>query len=971
MKGIQEPDSATTISKDYFRLRDFEYAQPLYDLAFLIEVDALAKGNEVPKFRTFSLWRAGYSLDGYGSTIDRWLEGTIQDGDLDYVPSARIRQYLTNIRLSGTVPELHSYRTEQHDRCLRLRSVRGLGPSKIAATLLPGSSAEDWLHQSIAGLDVDRDRIARLYHTNNAGPWQTAHIIPPLLRFLNKLQEYGLPTARWELSGISDPFKPVERPVSVATNAASDSLGIAVEKALEHEKHFSCKSQLDDAGIQIRHQMGWVFRVQLKQEPRASHTIAELAQTLDPLASIYPSDLLADLHLHTAWSDGNASVNTMALAVAARGLQYFAVTDHSRSSKLQGGLTPLLWLRQANALTLAMPVCPVMHGIEVDILRDGALDLPHSILAAADLVVASVHSNWSEDAQTNTDRLFRAIESGCIDILAHPTSAVVGTPGVPDYLRQPAKVLWAEVFKKCAAWGVAVELNCFPSRLDLPLELLENAINAGCAISIGSDSHSRSHLINLRFGDAALRRLSQCTVLNRLSYEELRSWIRENRQERQHLPTNTLAAQGSLDFQEDKTTRRSLLRAYIQPPRSVPVGSRVVGIDLTAGDKATGVAVLNDFSVETCSLFSDEEILHYIEEHKPGIVSIDSPLGLPGGGDKIDPKAGIMRVAEHDLASIGIPAYPSLIDSMENLTLRGIRVRRAIEKLSQAPRVIESYPGAAQDILCIPRKQKSLGLLREGLRRLGLTGSGLETRSHDEMDAITSAIVGRYFEAGFFEPMGIPSEAQLIVPKVAPLKFESAPVICLAGRTGVGKSVVARYLSVFYGFHWIRTRDVIRQLLMEDLKEPAGKRLFHEEVNPDCISENDLRKFGAVILNVHKQVPLRSKLTSALVSCHGPVVVDSIRDIVDVDSAVLNNKSILTWFVQCDDSVLQRRLVSKTKLGEKRIASASPVDRTAASIQSLADQTIPNSASLEELRWQIDDNLFSLLVIQPLTRDSF
>jgi hypothetical protein len=128
-----------------------------------------------------------------------------------------------------------------------------------------------------------------------------------------------------------------------------------------------------------------------------------------------------------------------------------------------------------------------------------------------------MHSNWSEDAQTNTDRLLRAIESGCIDILAHPTSAVVGTPGVPDYLRQPAKVLWAEVFKKCAAWKVAVELNCFPSRLDLPLELLEKAIEAGCAISIGSDSHSRSHLINLRFGDAALRRLTHCTVLNRFS----------------------------------------------------------------------------------------------------------------------------------------------------------------------------------------------------------------------------------------------------------------------------------------------------------------------------------------------------------------------------------------------------------------------------------------------------------------------
>lgn len=957
---IQRSNS-NTLSKEYFRLRDFEYAQPLYDLAFLIEVDALAKGNEVPKFRTFSLWRAGYSLDGYGSTIDRWLEGTLRDEELDYVPSARIRQYLTNIRLSGTVPELHSYRTEQYDRCLRLRSVRGLGPSKIAATLLPGSSADDWLHQSIAGLDIDPDRVARLYHTSNAGPWQTAHIVPPLLRFLNKMQEHGFHTARWELSGISDPFKPVDGPVSVATNGASDSVGPAIEKALEHEKHFSYQSQLDDTSIHIRHQMGWSFQVQLSREPCASHSISELAQTLDPLASIHPSDLLADLHLHTAWSDGNASVNTMALAVAARGLQYFAVTDHSRSSKLQGGLTPLLWIRQANALTLAMPVCPVMHGIEVDILRDGALDLPHSILAAADLVVASVHSNWSDDAQTNTDRLFRAIESGCIDILAHPTSAVVGTPGVPDYLRQPAKVLWTEVFKKCAAWRVAVELNCFPSRLDLPLELLEKAIDAGCAISIGSDSHSRSHLINLRFGDAALRRLNECTVLNRLSYEELGCWVRKGRQERQHLPTNTIVAQGSLDFQEDKTTRRSLLRAHIQPPRSVPVGSRIVGIDLTAGDKATGVAVLNEFSVETCSLFSDEEILGYIQEHKPGIVSIDSPLGLPGGGDTIDPKAGIMRVAEHDLASIGIPAYPSLIDSMENLTLRGIRLRRAIEKFNQAPRVIESYPGAAQDILCIPRKQKSLGLLREGLRRLGLLGSGLETRSDDEMDAITSAIVGRYFEAGLFEPMGIPSEAQLIVPKVAPLKFDLAPVICLAGRTGAGKSVVARYLSVFYGFEWVRTRSVIRDLMLDDVKRAAGDKLFEERIDSQSITEEELQRFGAVILDKHKQLPLRRRLTELVAQLKGPVVVDSIRDTQDINLETLGNRRLIVWFVDCSDSMIRDRLVKKTKLGEKRSMTGSPVDRTAPQIRAAADHIIPNSGSLEDLRWQVDDMLFSIV----------
>lgn len=958
----------------YFRLRDFEYAQPLYDLAFLLEVDALCKGAEAPKYRTFSLWRAGYSLDGYGTTIDRWLDGEIKDEDLDYVPSLRIRQYLTSIRHCGTIPELHSYRAEPYDRCLRLRSVRGLGPSKIAATLLPGCFGAEWC-QSVAGLDIDIERVARLYSGSSSGPWQAAHIVPPLLRFLIKLEKCGVRAAGWLLCGISDPFRPVNGAISVAADFLSDSVEAAVDNALKAEKHFSVHSRPTSTSMCIRHQMGWFFKLQLESNTDATCSITELAHSLDPLARSHCGDLVADLHLHTAWSDGNASVNSMANAVVASGLKYFAVTDHSRSSKLQGGLTPLLWLRQANALTLASPVCPVMHGIEVDILKDGTLDLPHSILACADLVVASVHSSWSDDARENTDRLFRAIESGDVDIIAHPTSALVGTPGVPDYIRAPAKVIWTEVFKQCAAWRVAVEFNCFPSRLDLPLELLEKAIEAGCAISFGSDSHSRSHLINLRYGAAALRRLNGCFVLNLLSYEELKSWIRESRSERRKLPKSSILGQTMFCFEENRTDHGISIRASIRPPQSIPLGPRIVGIDLTAGDKSTGVAVLDDRSVDTCSLFSDQEILSYIKKHEPAIVSIDSPLGLPGGGDSIDPAAGIMRVAEHDLASIGIPAYPSLIDSMEKLTLRGIRLRRALEALPRAPRVIESYPGAAQDILCIPRKQKSLELLREGLRRLGLTGPGIETRSHDEMDAITSAIVGRYFEAGFFEPMGIPSESQLIVPKIAPLKFDSAPVVCLAGRTGAGKSVVARYLSVFYGFEWIRTRSVIRDLLLDDATRPSRDRLFDGVIDPQEITEEQLRRFGAVILDKYRQAPLRQKLTGLVTQFDKPIVVDSIRDTLDVNPERLGNRPLILWFVDCSDSIIRDRLAKKTKLGEKRQMIGSLVDRTAAQVRGAADHIISNLGSLEELRWQIDDALFSIthMVVSeeaPQTSDS-
>ena len=961
--GDSNPLPARLSNGDYFRIRDFEYVQPLYDLAFLLEVDAIAKGAEIPKYRTFSLWRAGYSLDGYGTTIDRWLDGTLRDEDLDYIPSSRIRQYLTNVAKGGTIPELRNYRGERFERCLRFRSIRGLGPSKIALTLGAKSLSDEWF-QDVSTLAANRGRIVELFEGENAGPWQTAHIVPPLLRFLSTMQEFHTENLLWNLSGVRDPFEPIIGPIAVAVNIPPEELELAINKALKREKLFRRQSRQNGDAVRIRHQMGWGFFVKSDPAQLESKSVSELADSLDPLANGFQGRLLADLHLHTAWSDGNASVNTMAAAIVASGLKYFAVTDHSRTAKLQGGLTPPLWIRQANALTLATPICPVLHGIEVDILKDGSLDLPDSLLAAADIVVASVHSSWADDARENTYRLVRAIESGCIDILAHPTSAIIGKPGVPDYLRTPAHVNWDEVFEKCASWRVALELNCFPSRLDLPLHLLRKAIDAGCAISLGSDAHARSHLLNLRFGSAALRQVNAKVVLNQLKYSELKDWIAESRSLRSGLTRSVSQfVQGEFQFEPSTDSRKHLLDARIQAPQNIPQGSKVIGIDLTAGDKATGIALLNECSVETCSLFSDEEILAYITKYSPRIVSIDSPLGLPGGGTEIDPDAGIVRVAEQDLSSIGIPAYPALIDSMQNLTLRGIRLRRIISDLPHKPVVIESYPGAAQDILSIPRKQQGLDLLREGLRRLGLTGPGLETRSHDEMDAITSAIVGRYFEAGQFEPMGIPSEAQLIVPKVPPIAFDDPPIICLAGRTAAGKSVVARYMSVFYGFHWMRTRNVIRELLVEDQAAPKSKRMFDRRVKANAISEADLREFGAIVLDRYHQVPLRKKLAAMLLSEPKPIVLDSIRELVDVEERIVETRPVLIWFIDANDATILARLKNRRKLAEDRIRSGSPVDHTAARIRSKADYIIPNNGSLEELRWRVDDTIFAVTTL--------
>jgi len=116
-------------------------------------------------------------------------------------------------------------------------------------------------------------------------------------------------------------------------------------------------------------------------------------------------------------------------------------------------------------------------------------------------------------------------------------------------------------------------------------------------------------------------------------------------------------------------------------------------------------------------------------------------------------------------------------------------------------------------------------------------------------------------------------------------------------------------------------------------------------------------------LDVHKQVPLRNKLAKTIKGINAPIIVDSIRDIVDIDRNALDGRPLITWFVDCNDTIIRQRLEKRSTIGEKRLNSASPVDRTATIIRNVADQIVANFGSLEELRWRIDDQLFKVLSI--------
>jgi uncharacterized protein YprB with RNaseH-like and TPR domain/predicted nuclease with RNAse H fold len=315
---------------------------------------------------------------------------------------------------------------------------------------------------------------------------------------------------------------------------------------------------------------------------------------------------------------------------------------------------------------------------------------------------------------------------------------------------------------------------------------------------------------------------------------------------------------------------RGLVGPAITLDRVVPkhVTLRSVGIDLTGSEaRATGWALLDGNSVSTTLLSTDEELLRATCDAKPHVVSIDSPLSLPKGRRHVrddDPgrdKYGIMRISERVLKKRGINSYPALILSMQKLTARGIRL--AAEFRRRGVPVIECYPGAAQDIIGIPRKRASLEMLRVGLSEFGVKGDFLfKAVSHDELDAITGAIVGAFFYGGRFESLGSEEEEALIIPDlhVDPVPWLERRVVGLSGPIAAGKTTAARILEG-EGYAYIRYSEVLEKLL-----EAKGKSR----------SRSDLQTFGAYIHRVKGQRWLGRQLLSFLPKS-GDIVIDGLR----------------------------------------------------------------------------------------------
>ena len=234
-------------------------------------------------------------------------------------------------------------------------------------------------------------------------------------------------------------------------------------------------------------------------------------------------DIRGDLHAHSTWSDGAASIAQMAAAMSARGYEYFAVTDHSKALAMANGLNAARLREQAREIEAARAQFPdllILRGIECDILRDGSMDLDDEILGELDWVIGSVHSAFNLPIEEQTARMIRAIENPLVDMIAHPTGRVLGA-------RAPYDVDVAALIAAAQKSGTVLEINA-SERLDLKDEHAFAARAAGVKLCIDTDAHSPKMLNNIEFGITVARRAwcEPADIFNCQSAAQLKNWLK-------------------------------------------------------------------------------------------------------------------------------------------------------------------------------------------------------------------------------------------------------------------------------------------------------------------------------------------------------------------------------------------------------------------------------------------------------------
>jgi DNA polymerase (family X) len=300
--------------------------------------------------------------------------------------------------------------------------------------------------------------------------------------------------------------------------------GLAIERGWKLNEYGLFDGETRIAGQteeEIYKKLGLAFIAPELREDRGEVALASKGK-LPHLVTV--ADIRGDLHAHTTWSDGAASIEEMAAAAKARGYEYLAITDHSRHVTIAHGLDPARVSQQIDEIdrvNAGLRGLTLLKGSEVDILADGRLDLPDDVLSRLDVVVAAVHYKFDLPRDEQTNRIIRAMDNPLVSIIAHPTGRLIGE-------REPYDVDVDRLIAAAAERGCHLEINAGPDRLDLNDIHAQAAKAAGVRLAVSSDAHSTASLGWMRFGVDQARRawLEAKDVINTRSLAQLKKLLR-------------------------------------------------------------------------------------------------------------------------------------------------------------------------------------------------------------------------------------------------------------------------------------------------------------------------------------------------------------------------------------------------------------------------------------------------------------
>ena len=324
-----------------------------------------------------------------------------------------------------------------------------------------------------------------------------------------------LPRERWG-SGLQYFTGSKEHNVALRTLAQNKGLSLSEYGYKRWEEEILCPEEAD-----VYRMLGLPWIPPELRENRGEIQAAQEGYLPDLIAL---DDIRGDLHVHTDWSDGVASLEAMAASARALGYEYLAVSDHTQSLAVANGLTPERFLAQREMIehiNAHSSGFRLLQGCELEICADGSLDFSDEVLAGFDIVVASVHTGLRQDRDRLTERVIRTLRNPHVDVIGHLTGRILEQ-------REPSAVDVEAVLQEAARTGTAIEVNGIPDRLDLDDVHIKRAVELGVLLCINSDAHSPGAMQAMRYGVATARRgwASAAQVLNTQSRVQLQTWLR-------------------------------------------------------------------------------------------------------------------------------------------------------------------------------------------------------------------------------------------------------------------------------------------------------------------------------------------------------------------------------------------------------------------------------------------------------------